>query len=235
MWVDGFGEEGQQRLKSATVLVSRCGGVGGAVALELAAAGIGRIILAHGGVLKLSDLNRQLLMSHDWLGRSRVECAAQRLKALNPRLEIVAVPENISESNAARLVGEADVVADCAPLFAERFLMNRESVRQRKPMVECAMYGLEAQITTLVPGQTACLACLCPEAPVHWKRQFPVFGAVSGTVGCLAAMEVIKLVSGLGEPLKGRMLTLDLRTMSFRTIRTRRCPDCQVCGPTTVE
>lgn len=230
LWVDGFGEAGQRRLKNAAVLVSRAGGVGGMVALELAAAGVGKIILAHAGNLKPSDLNRQILMTHDWLGRPRVECAAQRLRALNPRLEIMAVPENLSEANAARLVGQADLVVDCAPLFTERFLMNREAVRQRKPMVECAMYELEAHLTTILPGQTPCLACLYPEPPPDWRRQFPVFGAVAGTVGCLAAMEAIKLLSGLGEPLSGRLLTCDLRTMKFRTVKTLRRQDCRVCG-----
>jgi molybdopterin-synthase adenylyltransferase len=230
MWVPGFGEEGQRRLKGASVLISRCGGVGGAVALELAAAGVGRLILAHGGNLKPSDLNRQILMTHDWLGRPRVECAAQRLRALNPRLEIVAVGENVSEANVAGLVGQADVVADCAPLFEERLLLNHEAVRQGKPMVECAVYELEAQVTTIVPGQTPCLACLCPEPPAHWRRQFPVFGAVAGVAGCLGAMEVIKLATRLGEPLQNRMLTCDLRTMSFRHLKTTRRPDCPVCG-----
>ncbi|HEY5915166.1 MAG TPA: HesA/MoeB/ThiF family protein [Verrucomicrobiae bacterium] len=230
MWVDGFGEEGQRRLKGASVLISRCGGVGGALALELAAAGVGRIILAHGGNLKPSDLNRQILMTQDWLGRPRVECAAQRLRALNPRLEVVAVPENISETNVARLVEQADVVADCAPLFEERLLMNREANRQRKPMVESAVYELEAQITSIVPGQTPCLACACPEPPADWRRQFPVFGAVAGVVGCLGAMEVIKLLTGLGRPLLARLLACDLRTMSFRTVKTARRVDCEVCG-----
>jgi len=230
MWVTGFGEAGQRRLKGASVLVSRCGGVGGAVALELAAAGVGKIILAHAGNLKPSDLNRQILMSHDWLGRSRVECAAQRLRALNPRLEVVAVAENVSQTNVAQLVGQADVVADCAPLFEERFLLNCEAVRQGKPMVECAMYELEAQITAIVPGQTPCLACVYPEPPADWRREFPVFGAVSGMVGCLGAMEVIKLLTGMGEPLQGRLLTCDLRTMAFRSVKTRRRSDCPVCG-----
>ena len=230
MWVEGFGEEGQRRLKGASVLVSRCGGVGGAVALELAAAGIGKIILAHAGNLKPSDLNRQILMTHDWLGRPRVECAAQRLRALNPRLEVVAVAENVSEANVARLVGQADVVVDCAPLFEERFLMNREAVRQGKPMVECAMYELEAQITTIVSPQTPCLACMYLEPPPDWRREFPVFGAVSGMVGCLGAMEAIKLLTGLGEPLQGRLLACDLRTMSFRSVKTMRRLDCPVCG-----
>jgi len=230
MWVTGFGEEGQRRLKGASVLVSRVGGVGGVVALELAAAGVGKIVLAHAGNLKPSDLNRQILMTHDWLGRPRVECAAQRLRALNPRLEVVAVPENVSEANVARLVDQADLVADCAPLFEERYLMNREAVRQRKPMVECAIYELEAHLTTIVPGQTPCLACMYPEPPPDWRREFPVFGAVSGVVGCLGAMEGIKLLAGLGQPLLGRLLTCDLRTISLRLLKTVRRSDCGVCG-----
>ncbi|HNQ74494.1 MAG TPA: HesA/MoeB/ThiF family protein [Verrucomicrobiota bacterium] len=234
MWVDGFGETGQRRLKAATVLISRAGGVGGMVALELAAAGVGRLILAHAGNLKPSDLNRQILMTHDWLGRPRVESAARQLRALNPRLDVVAVPENISENNAARLVAQADLVVDCAPLFVERFLMNRAVVRQRKPMVECAMFELEAHLTTILPGQTPCLACLYPEPPPDWKRQFPVFGAVAGMVGCLAAMEAIKQLSGLGETLTGKLLTCDLRTMNFRKVNTRRRRDCRVCAPPPV-
>lgn len=230
MWVEGFGEAGQRRLKAASVLISRCGGVGGALALELAAAGIGQLILAHAGNLKPSDLNRQILMTYDWLGRPRVECAARQLRALNPRLEIVSVAENVSAANVRRLVEQADIVADCAPLFEERFRLNREAVHQRKPMVECAMYALEAQLTTIIPGRTPCLACLCPEPPPTWQRTFPVFGAVSGLVGCLGAMEVIKLVAGLGEPLLGRLLTCDLRQMSFRTVSVRRDPACRVCG-----
>ncbi|MDP6679913.1 MAG: ThiF family adenylyltransferase, partial [Verrucomicrobiota bacterium] len=145
------------------------------------------------------------------------------------RLEIVAVPENVSEANAAGLVGQADVVVDCAPLFEERFAMNDACVRLAKPMVECAMYETEAQITSFAPGQTGCLRCLYPEAPDDWRRRFPVIGAVSGAVGCLGAMEAIKIVAGLGEPLYNRLLTCDLRAMSFNTVRLRPRPDCPVC------
>lgn len=230
MWVPGFGEAGQRKLKGASVLISRCGGVGGAVALELAAAGVGRLVLAHGGNLKPSDLNRQTLMTHDWLGRPRVECAARRLRELNPRVEVVAVAENVGEANAAALVGQADLVVDCAPLFEERFLMNREAVRQGKPMVECAMYELETRLATFLPGRTPCLACVYPEAPSGWKRQFPVFGAVSGVAGCLGAMEAIKVLTGLGEPLLEAMLICDLRTMRFRKLAIKQDPHCRVCG-----
>jgi len=230
MWVADFGEDGQRVLKRSSVLVSRCGGVGGAAATYLAAAGIGRLVLAHAGNLKASDLHRQVLMSHSAIGMPRADCAQRRLRELNPHVEIEAVAANVSDENAARLVGGVDLVVDAAPLFAERFAMNRAAVAQRKPMVEAAMYELEAQLTTIIPGKTPCLACLHPADPPAWKRQFPVFGAVSGMIGSLAAMEAIKVLCGLGEPLAGRMLMCNLREMSFRTMRIQRNPACAVCG-----
>jgi molybdopterin/thiamine biosynthesis adenylyltransferase len=230
LWVRDFSEEGQRRLKGASVLVSRIGGVGGAAAMQLAAAGIGKLVLAHAGNLRLDDLNRQLLMTTDWIGKPRVESAMLRLRALNPHVEIETVAENVSESNAAALVGRCDLVVGAAPLFTERLLLNREAVRQRKPLVDCAMYDLEGRLMTVVPGQTACLACLYPEPPPNWSRRFPVFSAVASTVGSLAAMETIKLTAGLGTPLAGKLLTFDLRDMSFRTIVIARRSDCAVCG-----
>ncbi len=229
-WIPGFGEEGQRRLKAATVLVSRIGGVGGAAALALAAAGVGKLILAHAGNVKPSDLNRQMLMTHAALGTSRIECAATRLQELNPRLVIVAVPENIGEANADRLVRDADVVVCCAPLFEERLAMNAACVRAGKPMIDGAMHELTGQLTTVIPGRTACLACRVPVVPPTWTRRFPVLGAVAGTVGMLAAAEVVKLITGVGEPLADHLLTFDLRDMRFRTVKLRRRPDCPACG-----
>jgi molybdopterin/thiamine biosynthesis adenylyltransferase len=230
LWVRGFGEAGQERLKGASVLVSRVGGLGGLVAYQLAAAGVGKLVLAHAGNVKPSDLNRQLLMTHDSLGTSRVESARRRLLELNPRLTVEAVPENVCEENVARLVAAADLVVDCAPLFEERLLLNREAVRQGKPLVDCAMYELEVHVMTVLPGKSACLSCLYPEKPPGWKREFPVFGAVAGTAACLGAVEAIKLLSGLGEPLTGRMLVGDLRDMTFRTVTLLKRADCPVCG-----
>lgn len=230
MWVPDFGLAGQEKLKDAAVLVSRCGGLGSVVAYELAAAGIGKLVLAHGGNVKPSDLNRQLLMTHDALGKSRVDSARRRLLDLNPRLNIDTIEANVSEENARELVSQVDIIVDCAPLFEERFLMNREAVRQNKPLVECAMYDLEAHVYTVIPGETACVACLYPSKPAAWKREFPVFGAVSGMVGCLGAMEAIKLIAGFGETLAGRMVIADLREMKFREFAISRRHDCSVCG-----
>jgi len=230
MWVPEFGEAGQEALKGASVLISRCGGLGSVVAYELAAAGIGKLVLAHAGNVKPSDLNRQLLMTHDWLGKPRVESARRRLQELNPRLEIVSSNENVHEDNAALLIEQVDAIVDCAPLFPERYLMNREAIRQHKPLIECAMYDLEAQLTTIIPGQTPCLKCLYPATPPAWKREFPVFGAVSGAIGCLGAMEAIKVLADFGEPLLGELLTFDLHSMTFRKHSIQRNPDCPACS-----
>ncbi len=230
MWVPGVGEEGQRRLKGASVLVSRVGGLGGLVALELAAAGVGRLVLAHGGPLQKSDLNRQLLQTRGQVGKPRMDSILRRLGELNPDCELIGIPENISAENADGLVAKADIVVDAAPLFQERLALNAAARRAGRPMVECAMHSLEASVTTFLPGRTGCLACYVPEVPPSWKRQFPVFGAVSGTAACLGAMEVIKLITGIGEPLAGEMLCMDLARGSFRRVRLPRRADCHVCG-----
>jgi molybdopterin-synthase adenylyltransferase len=227
--VPDFGEEGQRRLRNSSVLISRCGGLGGVAAYELAAAGIGKLVLAHYGNIKNSDLNRQLLMTDSALGTSRIESAKRRLLELNPRLEIETINENINEANVENIVSKADLIIDAAPLFEERFNLNKQSVLQNKPMVECAMYELEAQITTFIPGETPCLSCLFPENPSHWKRRFPVFGAVSGTVGCLGAMEAIKVLAGFGTTLANKLLLMDYRIMAFNVINISKNPDCPVC------
>jgi len=230
IWSAGVGEEGQRKLKAASVLVSRIGGVGGTAAYYLAAAGVGRLVLAHAGTIRPSDLNRQLLMTTDRLGTSRVESAVERIQQLNPQVEVVPIAENVSDANAARLVGQADIIIDAAPRFSERLAMNREAVRQRKPMIDAAMYEFDLQLTTIVPGRSPCLACLYPEEPPHWRREFPVFGAVSGVVGALAAVEAIKLLTGVGDVLAGTLLCFDLRTMEPRRIPVARDPQCAVCG-----
>ncbi|MBL8828815.1 MAG: TOMM precursor leader peptide-binding protein [Planctomycetaceae bacterium] len=230
MWVRDFGETGQRRLKAASVLISRIGGVGGTVAMHLATAGVGRLVLAHAGDLRLNDLNRQLLMSTADVGSPRIESAARRLRELNPQVVVETVNENLDVSNVGRYVSQVDLVVSAAPLFVERLAMNRAAVRQRKPLVDCAMYDLEGRLITVRPGRTPCLDCLYPESPPLWKREFPVFGAVASTVASIAAMEVIKLLAGFGKPLENQLLSYDLREMSFQTIAIARRPDCPTCG-----
>lgn len=230
MWTPHFGEQGQLRLKNAHVLISRIGGVGGIVAQQLVMAGVGRLILAHAGNVRPSDLNRQVLMTTPGLGQSRLERAKLALHALNPEVEIVGVPENICDANADALVAQVDLVVSAAPRFGERLALNRAAVRHGKPLIDAAMYDFTGQVFAVRPGQTACLNCLYPEEPPVWKREFPVFGAVAATVGSLAAVEGIKQVAGLGEPFTGRLLLIDFAAMNFRRIAVPRDPGCPVCG-----
>jgi molybdopterin/thiamine biosynthesis adenylyltransferase len=230
MWSPDIGEQGQRKLKTARVLISRVGGVGGAVATYLAAAGVGKLVLAHAGNVRIDDLNRQTLMTSDWVGRPRLESAARRLRELNPNVEIECVFENVSLANAVALIDRVDLAVCAAPLFEERLAMNGAAVAARKVMIDCAMYDFDAQITTIVPGESACLACRVPTSPPEWKRQFPVVGAVAGMIGALAAIEAIKRITGVGEGLVGRLLLCDLRQVIFRAVRVRRDPQCAVCS-----
>ncbi|MDB5322783.1 MAG: moeB 1 [Phycisphaerales bacterium] len=224
-----IGETGQRKLKSARVLITRVGGVGGAAAYYLAAAGVGKLVLAHAGEIRPADLNRQILMTTDGIDQLRVDSAARRLRELNPNVEVQTVNNNVTADNVAGLVKEVDLVIDAAPVFEERLALNTQIVRQRKPMVDCAMYDFDAQLTTILPGKTPCLACLFANFPTHWKREFPVFGAVAGVVGTMGAVEAIKVITGIGQPLAGRMLIANLREMTFRTMNLQRNPQCSVC------
>lgn len=228
--IPDFGEAAQEKLKRTTALVSRAGGLGGPLALQLAAAGVGKLILAHGGALRADDLNRQVLMARGHIGRPRADCARETLQRFKPEIEVEAVDSNITPDNAAELVSRADIVFDCAPLFAERFLMNGQCVAQGKPLIDAAMFNFDGQVIPIVPGTTPCLACLYPESPPHWQRRFPVLGAVSALVACVAALEGIKLITGVAPAALGQMILIDARKLSIDRINIARRPDCHTCA-----
>ncbi|MEA5448088.1 HesA/MoeB/ThiF family protein [Leptolyngbya sp. CCNP1308] len=230
MMLPGLGEMGQRQLKGTTALVTGVGGLGGTAALYLAVAGVGKLILVRGGDLQRDDLNRQVLMTDDWVGQPRVFKAQSTLAALNPDIEIEAVCDYVTAENVDALVQQADIALDCAFDFKERDLLNAACVRWGKPMVEAAMNDMEAYLTTVIPGETPCLTCLFPEKP-EWDRWgFGVLGAVSGTLACLAALEAIKVITGLGDPLLGQLLTMDLARAEFAKRHAYHDPDCPVCG-----
>jgi molybdopterin-synthase adenylyltransferase len=226
----GFGEVAQQKLKSSTVLVTGVGGLGGTAALYLAVAGVGRLILVRGGNLRLDDMNRQVLMTDNWVGKPRVFQAKNTLEAINPDVQVDAICEYVTPENVDTLVQTADVILDCAHNFIERDLLNAACVRWGKPMVEAAMSDMEAYLTTIMPGQTPCLSCIFPEKPDWDKRGFGVIGAVSGTLACLTALEAIKLLTGIGKPLLSQLLTMDLASLDFAKRRPYHDPNCPVCG-----
>ncbi len=225
-----LGENGQLRLRNATALVSRIGGVGGSIVLQLAAAGIGRLILVHGGDLELSDLNRQILMRYAGLGAPRIDSARKTLAEFNPHVAVETVDSHIDESNVADLVAQADIVFDAAPRFRERFLLNRESIRRGIPLLDAAVFGMEAQLFTVLPGGAPCLACLYPEDPVHWNRRFPVLGAVASLIASVAAIEGVKILTGHPPAAPGALLYTDTMTMEWRRIPIAARKDCPICG-----
>ena len=225
-----IGEKGQEALKNTTALVSGVGGLGGTVALYLAVAGIGKLILVRGGGLRLDDMNRQILMSDDWVGKPRVTKAKETLTQINPDVEIEAIAEYVTPENVNSLVERSDIILSCAHNFPERDLLNNACIKWNKPMVEAAMNSMEAYLTTIVPGKTPCLSCLFPEKPDWDRRAFGVLGAVSGALACLSALEAIKLITGLGETLEGKLLNMDLANLEFRKLRLYKDPNCSVCG-----
>nr|WP_156093046.1 HesA/MoeB/ThiF family protein [Planktothrix serta] len=226
----GFGEAAQNRLKSSTVLVTGVGGLGGTAALYLAVAGVGKLILLRGGDLRLDDMNRQVLMTEDWVGKPRVFKAKMTLENINPDVEIQAIEQYVTPENVDALVQASDLVLDCAHNFIERDLLNTACVGWDKPMVEAAMNDMEAYLTTIVPGKTPCLSCIFPEKPNWDKRGFGVLGAVSGTLACLTALEAIKVLTGIGKPLYSQLLTMDLNSLDFAKRRPYHDPHCPVCG-----
>lgn len=169
-------------------------------------------------------------MTWEGIGHPRSQSIEETLRRFNPNVEVEVVPENLSEENAEQLCAKADILFGAAPLFEERFLLNRESIRRNIPLIDSAMYNLEGHVIPIIPGETPCLACLHPEVPPHWKRRFPVIGAVSALAANIGAMEGIKILTGIGEVQKGKMIYFDAASMNFQKIQIKRNPSCTVCG-----
>jgi molybdopterin/thiamine biosynthesis adenylyltransferase len=231
MMLNGFTRTHQQRLKDSTALVAGIGGLGGTAALYLAVAGIGKLVLAHYGRLTRSNMNRQILMRDDWVGKTRVEQAERTIREINPDVEVGIYDERSEEGNIDRLLRGAAVAISARPNFRERRVLNAGCVERGIPMVEAAMNGMEGYLFNVVPHVTPCLHCLYPEDDPGWEELgFPVLGAVSGALGCLMAIEAIKLLTGYGKPLISRMLIFNTLGMDFRKVKVVRDEDCPVCG-----
>jgi molybdopterin/thiamine biosynthesis adenylyltransferase len=236
LMLQGFTIAHQERLKKSSVLVAGVGGLGGTAALYLAAAGIGRLILLHAGNLTLSNMNRQVLMRHDWIGKSRVLQADKTLRELNPDVEIEIHDERITEKSARSLVDQAQLALSARPNFGERRVLNRACVEKGIPLVEAAMNGMEGYLYNVVPGVTPCINCVHPEDDPSWEELgFPVLGAVSGMLGCMMSLEAIKLLTGYGKPLLSRMLIFNTIDMDFRKVSISKDDDCAVCGHIRVQ
>ena len=231
LMLSGFDLERQEVLRNSAALIAGIGGLGGTAALYLAVAGIGKMSLAHFGRLTRSNMNRQVLMRDDWIGKTRVDQAKTTIKGINPDVEIEIHDARSSEDNIDGLLKGMDIAISARPNFSERRVLNEACVRRGIPMVEAAMNGMEGYLFDVIPGETPCLHCLYPEDDPVWEELgFPVLGAVSGTLGCLMAIEAIKLLTGYGKPLASQMLIFNTFDMEFRKVKIRRDPGCKICG-----
>ena len=235
------GEEGQAKLLDAKVLLIGAGGLGSPSAFYLAAAGVGTLGLVDNDVVDMSNLQRQILHTNDRVGQSKVESARQTLTALNPDVKIIGYEERISAANILEIIRDYDVIVDGCDNFPTRYLVNDACVMTGKPNVHGSIFQFEGQASVFAPGRGPCYRCLFPEPPPPGAapscQEAGVLGVLPGIIGCVQALETIKLILGIGKPLIGRMVYFDTLSMEIRIHRLRQDPDCPVCGenPTVTE
>lgn len=223
------GGPGQQRLKAARVALVGMGGIGAPASLYLAAAGVGTLRLIDKDVISLSNLQRQILFQTNDVGRPKVAVGADRLRALNPHVQIETRPERLTADNAASLLADCDIVIDGTDDFETRFVVNAACVQNRVPLVSGALGRWSGQVSVFT-GQP-CYRCLVPETPPDAETcaRVGVIGALAGVIGAMTAVEAIKLITGAGEPLTGRLLIYDGLTVTTRVVTVSADPLCKVC------
>jgi adenylyltransferase/sulfurtransferase len=228
------GVEGQKKLKAAKVLLIGTGGLGAPLGLYLTAAGIGRIGLVDFDVVDFTNLQRQVIHTTPDVGKKKIESAAEKMKAINPHVEIVKHETALSSENALEILKDYDIVVDGTDNFPTRYLVNDACVLLGKPNVYGSIFRFEGQATVFAYEGGPCYRCLYPEPPppglVPSCAEGGVLGILPGTIGLIQATETVKLILGIGEPLVGRLMLYDALGMRFRELKLRKAADCPVCG-----
>ncbi|MFP1982646.1 HesA/MoeB/ThiF family protein [Lonsdalea quercina] len=231
--LEDIGHEGQLRLADATVLLVGLGGLGAPCALYLAAAGVGRLLLADHDTLHLSNLQRQVLYRTEDIAQPKAILARRQLQALNPEIAIEALHMRLEGEALAKAVRRVDLVLDCSDNMATRHAVNAACVRAEKPLVSASAVGFGGQLLVLTPPYLhGCYACLYPDAnePVRNCRTAGVLGPVVGVMGTLQALEAIKLLCGLTSTLDGKLKLFDARQQQWNTLQLTAAASCPVCG-----
>ena len=228
------GEKGQAKLLDAKVLCIGAGGLGSPAAFYLAAAGVGTIGIIDHDVVDLSNLQRQILHTTDRVGMAKVESAQKTLNALNPDVKVIGFNERLSSENVMRIIMDFDVIVNGCDNFPTRYLINDACVMAKKPLVDGSIFQFEGQATVFYPGRGPCYRCVFPEPPPPGAApscvEAGVLGVLPGLVGCVQAVEAMKLILGAGRPLIGRMLHFDTLSGEVRMLKLRRDPHCLVCS-----
>lgn len=235
------GEEGQAKLLQAKVLCLGAGGLGSPAAFYLAAAGVGTIGIVDDDVVDMSNLQRQILHTNDRVGMSKAESAGKTLKALNPDVNIIEHRTRLDSSNIMEIIADYDIIVDGCDNFPTRYLVNDACVMTGTPNVHGSIFQFEGQATIFAPGQGPCYRCQFPEPPPPGMapscQEAGVLGVLPGLVGCIQALEAMKLILGAGKPLIGRLAHVETLGMNIRVFNLRRDPNCPMCGdnPTITE
>jgi molybdopterin/thiamine biosynthesis adenylyltransferase/rhodanese-related sulfurtransferase len=228
------GEAGQQRLLESKVLLLGAGGLGSPAALYLAAAGVGTLGIVDMDVVDASNLQRQILHNVERIGDRKVDSAKKTLTALNPDVDVVTYDVRLGADNVRDIIRGYDVVVDGTDNFPTRYLLNDASLLERVPVVHGSIFRFEGQVTVFKPYEGPCYRCLLPEPPppelAPSCSEAGVIGVLPGIVGSIQALEAMKLVLDLGDPLIGRLLAFDALEESFRAFKVRRDPQCPACG-----
>ena len=227
--IKDWGEATQEKLKEATIAIIGVGGLGSLTSLYATAAGIGKIKIVDHDTVDLTNLNRQIIHSTPDIKKTKVESAKEKLQALNPEVEIEPHDVFLDENNIIDIIKDCNLVLDCLDNFSTRFLLNKTCVDLEIPYVHAACYAFEGRVLTIVPKKGPCLQCFYPNVPAEMKV-IPVVGAAVGIIASLEITEAIKLITGIGKPLIGRLLIVDGENMSFDIIIVKNHPNCPVCS-----
>lgn len=228
------GEQGQAKLLDAKILCVGAGGLGSPVAYYLAAAGVGTVGIADHDTVDMSNLQRQILHTNDRVGMPKVESARMTLEALNPDVNVIPIQERLSSENVMQIIKDYDVVVNGCDNFPTRYLINDACVMAKKILVDGSIFQFEGQATVFSPDEGPCYRCLFPEPPPPGMApscaEAGVLGVLPGLVGCVQALEAIKVILGAGTPLIGRMIHFDTLSTEIRVLKLRRDPNCLVCS-----
>lgn len=235
-----IGIEGQQRIRSSHALIIGAGGLGSPVALYLGSAGVGQITIVDHDSVDLTNLQRQIIHSTERIGQPKALSAQTAVAALNPEVQVTPIVARADAALLDTLVAQADVVIDCCDNFATRHAINAACVKHHKPLVSGAAIRFDGQLSVFDQrdASSPCYACIFPPNATYEETAcatMGVFAPLVGIIGSLQAAEALKLLSGAGQPLTGRLLLLDGRSMAFTELRLPRDPLCQVCGSTRVK
>ncbi|MBK5246744.1 MAG: HesA/MoeB/ThiF family protein [Peptostreptococcaceae bacterium] len=239
--LDGFGIDGQKKCKDAKVLVIGAGGLGSPVLYYLAAAGVGTVGIADFDTVTLSNLNRQVIHFTEDIGNKKTDSAETKIKALNPNTKVIKYDFRLNADNIEAVVRDFDVVIDATDNFSTRYLISDCCYFMGKPLVEGAATGYLGILMTIIPGKTPCYRCLYPDPPedgtIETCSDVGILGMVTGMIGSLEALEAVKVITGIGETVSGRVIMFDALSTEFIDFELLKKSECALCGeqPTITE